>query len=77
MNEVISMKPTELMQILQNKKIRFEYLIENNEELKKQVEVILMPFIAPNNSAEIMQELEKEEVSWGVNNGLYAFFPMD
>jgi len=71
------MKPTELMQILQNKKIRFEYLIENNEELKKQVEVILMPFIAPNNSAEIMQELEKEEVSWGVNNGLYAFFTRD
>ena len=66
-----------MMEILQKKKIRFEYLIENNEELKKTVEVILMPFVAPNNSAEIMQELEKEKVSWGVNNGLYAFFPLE
>ena len=65
------------MQILQKKKIRFEYFLEDSEELKKTLEVILMPVVAPNNSAEIMQELEKEKVSWGVNNGLYAFFPME
>lgn len=71
------MKPIELMQILQKKKIRFEYLIEHNEELKKPVEVILMQFISPVDSDEVMQQLEKDKVSWGINNGLYAFFPME